>query len=349
MPKIVTACLLYFIVFPTITLASESNAGPTQEVVSSPVADFRIFNAAVEAEHQATVSSQTTGKIIEINFDVDDYVKKGAVLLRLAGKEQKSRLANVQSAMKEAQANAEQAKKEFVRVKSIYAKKLVAKSVLDKATAANKAASARLKAARAKVDEVREQWEHSVIRAPYSGIVVKRFVQVGESVRVGQALMTGLSLEHLRVVVDFPQSLVSKLRHKASLAVISPGDNGKRIPIDAADVTIFPYADTKTYSFRVRLKLPGGLDDFYPGMMVKVALETGRIERIMIPASAVVYRGEVEALYVLGKAGKVFFRQVRVGERQGKRVTILAGLRKGDTLLLDPLKAVSALKSQQTK
>jgi len=348
MPKITSACLLLcFLVLPNLVNAEDADAGPSQTVVAKPFADFRVFNAVIEAEHQTTVSAQTSGRIIEMNFDVDDYVKKGAVLLRLADKEQQSRLSSAQSAMKEAQANAEQAKKEFIRVKSIYAKKLVSKSVLDKATADDQAAAARLKASKSRVEETREQWEHTVVRAPYSGIVVKRFVQIGETARTGQALMTGLSLDHLRVVVDFPQALSKKLRANAGMVVVLP--DGMRVPVDPADVTLFPYADTKTHSLRARLKLPMGLTDLYPGMMVKVAIEMGRTDRIMIPASAIVLRSEVEAVYVQDKAGKVLFRQVRAGERQGKLVVILAGLREGDTLLLDPLKAVSALKSQRAK
>lgn len=348
MYRLPTVCLvLYSFVCSLPVFAEAVDSGPGQVVTLRSFADIRLFNAVVEAEHQSTVSAQTSGRIIEINFDVDDYVKKDSILLRLADKEQKSRLNSAQSSMKEAQANAEQARKEFQRIESIYARKLVSKAVFDKAVSSVKSAEARLKAARARVDEAREQWEHTIVRAPFSGIVVKRFVQVGEATSPGQELMTGLSLDHLRVVVDFPQGLSRRLRNDAGMIVILPG--GMRIPVESSDVTIFPYADIKTHSLRARLKVPMGLTDLYPGMTVKVGIEVGRSDRIMVPLSALVLRGEVEAVYVKDSSGKVLFRQVRAGDRQGNLVSILAGLRVGDVLLLDPLKAVNALKSQRTK
>ncbi len=323
------------------------DAGPSESVQVSTVAQTRVFNGLVEALQQSTVSAQTSGRITEINFDVQDYVQKGQVLMRFSDKEQKSRLDSARSSMKEARANAEQAEKEFTRIKSIYAKKLVAKSALDKAAAANKAASARLKAARAKVAEAQEQWEHTVIRAPYSGIVVKRHVELGESARNGQALMTGLSLDHLRVVVELPQDVSAQARTDKRMFVLWPA--GHRIQIAPANITVFPYADDKTHSFRTRLALPPGLAGLYPGMLIKVGVEVGQSSQILVPATAVVQRSEVMAVYVEDADGKVLFRQVRTGARHGDRIVILAGLREGEKVLLDPFKAVAALKAQRER
>ncbi len=347
MPRFFTIfSLLWFLLSLSSSVHAE-DAGPSETVRAMGVAEVRVFNGLVEAVQQSTVSAQTSGRIIEINFDVQDYVKNGQVLMRFSDKEQKSRLNSVRSSMKEAQANAEQAAKEFQRIKRIYDKKLVAKSALDKAVAANKAAEARLKAARAKVAEAQEQWEHTVVRAPYSGIVVERHVQVGESARSGQALMTGLSLDHLRVVVELPQDVSLPARTDKRMYVMWPAD--KKVRIDPANITIFPYADVKTHSFRARLTLPQGLSGLYPGMLIKTGVEVGKSAQILVPATAVVQRSEVAAVYVQDAAGKVSFRQVRTGRRHEDRISILAGLREGDTLLLDPFKAMNALKAQRAR
>jgi len=342
---VAVSLLLSCLLLPMSALAVD--AGPVELVRASTVPESRVFNGLVEAVQRSTVSAQTTGRITEINFDVQDYVKKGQVLMRLSDKEQKSRLDSARSSMKEALANAEQAEKEFNRIKTIYAKKLVAKSALDKAIAENKAAAARLKASRARVAEAQEQWEHTVVRAPYSGIVVERHVQMGESARSGHALMTGLSLDHLRVVVELPQDVSVKARTDKRMFVIWPA--GQRINIEPANVNIFPYADVQTHSFRARIKLPPGLPGLYPGRMIKAGVEVEQTTQLLVPAVAVVQRSEVAAVYVQDADGKVLFRQVRTGHRQGDRIIILAGLREGEKLLLDPLMAVTALKAQRAR
>jgi RND family efflux transporter MFP subunit len=347
MSRTFTAVSLFFscLLLPVSVLAVD--AGPGELVRTSTVAETRVFNGLVEAVQRSTVSAQTTGRITEINFDVQDYVEKGQVLMRLSDKEQKSRLDSARSSMKEASANAEQAEKEFNRIKSIYEKKLVAKSALDKAIAENKAAEARLKALRAKVAEAQEQWEHTIVRAPYSGIVVERHVQMGETARSGQALMTGLSLDHLRVVVELPQDVSLKARADKRMFVIWPA--GQRISIEPANVTIFPYANVQTHSFSTRIKLPPGLPGLYPGMMIKAGVEVGQTTQLLVPAAAVVQRSEVAAVYVQDAEGKVLFRQVRTGHRHGEHIIIMAGLREGEKVLLDPLKAVAALKAQRAR
>jgi len=342
---IVTCLMLHALLIPFSAFAVD--AGPSLSLTKTTVPETRIFNATLEAVHKTTVSAQTSGRITEINFDVDDYVKKGAVLVRLGDKEQRSRLSSAESNMKEAQANAEQAEKEYLRTKNIFEKKLVAKSSLDKALSEKKAATARLKSSRAKMDEAREQWEHTIVRAPYSGIVVKRFVQLGETASIGKALMTGLSLDHLRAVVDLPQDVAIKVRGLAAMFALLP--DGSQIKVASKDVTVFPFAEEQTHSFRARLILPTGLPDLYPGMMIKVGVEVGQSESMLVPAAAVVLRSEVAAVYIEDAEGKVLFRQVRVGSRVGENISILAGLMPGEKLLLDPLKAVTVLKAQRTR
>lgn len=337
--------LLSSLLIPLAAFALD--AGPSKVVAKTTVKKTRVFHGTLEAVKQSTVSAQTSGRIIEVGFDVDDYVQKDSVLLRLSDREQKSRLESAKSSLKEAQANAEQAQKEYDRIKKIYAQKLVAKSALDKAAAAHKAAAARLKAARARVEEATEQWEQTIVRAPYSGIVTKRFVEMGETASVGQPLMTGISLDHLRAVVDLPQQVAAHLRTNKSLVVML--DSGRQLAIDPEAITVFPYADAETHSFRARFDLPTGIENLYPGMVIKVAIAIGETDAIMIPDTAVVWRSEVAGVYVIDEQGQISFRQVRTGISREGQTEILAGLTAGEKLLLKPQQAVTALKAQRSR
>lgn len=80
------------------------------------VEEERILNAVVEAVHQATISSQTTGRVVKINADVDDTVNKGDILIQFRNKEQKAALNVAQAAFEEAEA-------EYKRTQDIYNKK----------------------------------------------------------------------------------------------------------------------------------------------------------------------------------------------------------------------------------
>ncbi len=305
--------------------AAELQTTPVQQV---QMPKLSIVDATIEAVQQATVSSQVSGRILEINFDVDDYVEKGQVIIRLRDKEQRA-------ALDAAKARYDEAQSEFTRVKEVYAKKLVAKAALDRA-------EAQLKATRAARDQAQEALDHTVIRAPYSGIVVKRLVEVGETARPGEPLMTGLSLEKLRAKVDLPQSLIYTVRqHKEAWAWVGPD---RQTRVKAESLTISPFADPDTHTFLVRVNLPVGDHHIYPGMYTKVAFVTGEATHLIIPVQAVAHRSEVTAVYVKDAKGGLSLRQIRLGDvLPDNQVEVLAGLSVGENVVLDPVAAAAAI------
>ena len=310
--------------------AAESSSVVVKEV---QIPQLRVVDATIEAVQQATVSAQTSGRIIEINVDVDDYVEKGTVILRMRDKEQRA-------AFDAARARFEEAEAEYQRVKDVFEKKLVAQAALDKA-------SAQLKATRAAMEQAKEALDHTEVRAPYSGIVVKRHVEVGETARVGQSLMTGLSLEKLRARVALPQSLINDVR-KFRQAWVWVGQDRQQ-QVQAESLTISPFADEQAHTFLVRVNLPDGEHHVYPGMHAKVAFQTGEESRIVIPDSAVARRSEVTGVYVK-QDSKLTFRYVRLGRIvTDNQVEVLSGLRVGETIMLDPIAATVSVKSTENQ
>lgn len=294
----------------------------------------RIWDGVIEAVNQATLSAQTGGRVLELPFDVDDYVPAGAVVARFTDVEQQSAQRRAQATLAAAESTAREADADYERIREIYARKLVAKAQLDQATARRDSARAALESARAALRESAEQVDYTVIRAPYSGILTKRHVQVGETVRPGQALVSGISLGELRVEVQVPQSDVAAIRQHRQAAVILDAQGGERL--EAKEVVVYPNADPQTHSFRVRLELPARETGLHPGMTVKVAFTVGEAQRLLVPASALLQRSEVRAVYVLDAQG-VALRQVRTGHRYGDRIEILAGLAEGERIASDPV------------
>ena len=312
------------------------------------VATQRRFDAQVEAVHKSTITAQLSERITAINFDVDDYVEQGTVLIRFNDVQQRALLDQADAGLREASVASKDAETELARIRDIYAKKLVAKATLDKANANYKGALARETRAKARLKEATEQFEKTVVRAPYSGIVTQRHVEIGEIPSAGKPLMTGLSLNRLRVVADVPQRFISILRGGCCPArIILP--TGQTQSISTKKLTIFPIADSKSHSFKIRVDLDEGQHGLYPGMFVKLVLDVDTQKRLMIPATSLVHRGEVTGVYILTDAD-VVFRLVKVGRiHDDGRVEIHAGLEEGEQIALNPITAGILLKEQITQ
>jgi RND family efflux transporter MFP subunit len=323
-------------------------AGAPLEVVQAEYRDVpreEAFDAVLEAVNQSTVAAQTSGRVVAVNFDVNDFVSKGDVLLRIDETTPLAQVDAAQGELREAQARASEAQAELERIKGVYEKKLVAKADLDRASANLKAAKARLESARARSKQAREHLSFTEVRAPYSGIVTKRHVEIGETVSPGQALMTGFSLEQIRAAANVPQELLDKLRDQVKARVFLTTLGGREIT--ATRLTFFPFADPVSHTFTVRAELPAEEQGAYPGMFAKVVFQTGQDRRLLVPARAVAHRSEVAAVYAVSPEGKLSFRQVRVGRpRDNATVEILAGLEPGEQVALDPIRAGVLLKEQ---
>ncbi len=300
------------------------------------------FDGVVEAVNQSTVAAQTSGRVVALLFDVGDEVEKGAVIVRLTDTQQSARVDVAEGALAEAKARLEEARLAYTRAKDVYAKKLIAKAQFDAAAANFESARARQETAQAAVAEAREGLAYTVVRAPYAGIVAVRHVQLGETVGPGAPLMSGLSLDQLRVVVEVPQQHIHPLRAHQKARVILPGERS----IETTALRIPPSADPVTHTFRVRATLPPAVTGIFPGTLVKVAFVSGEQERLLVPDSAVVRRGEVTAVYVLDDAGRVGFRYLRTGPSRNGRVAVLAGLTAGERVATDPIAAGIAYKNQ---
>lgn len=306
---------------------------PTATAQRAAVQQERSYDGTVEAERRSTVSAQVSARIEEVPFDVDDYVERGDIIVQFRDRPVAAQLKQAEAAEQEARARLAEARANHGRIQQLFQQGRVSRADMDRITADLQSAEARVKAAEGALLAARESFENTVVRAPFSGIVVERHVEIGEMATVGAPLMTGLSLEHLRVAVDIPQSDIGALRSDGEARIDLP--SGGSLP--AESIRVFPYADPSTHTFRVRLRLAEGQHGIYPGMWVKVRFLTGEEQALLVPQSAVVQRSELTAVYVLGEDGVPRLRQVRLGRVQSDgRVAILAGLDDGERVVTDP-------------
>jgi RND family efflux transporter MFP subunit len=324
---------------PAPSRQTKSQALESVTVESARIAVERKLDGVIEAVNQGTVAAQTSGRVTAILYDVNDFVPAGAVIVQLRSAEQKTGLLQAEAALREATAREAEIQTRYQRIADMYDRKVVPKATLDETAANRDAAVARLGAARAAVDSAREGVAYTEVRAPYAGVVTKRLVQVGETVSPGTPLMSGLSLQFLRVTVEVPQSIVAQIRRIKKAAVYV---DGRRI--EATSVTVFMEGSSPSNTFRARLEMPENATDLYPGMFVKAGFVVGEADRLLVPAASLVERSEVTAVYVLDPGGRTSMRQVRIGDRFGNAVEILAGLAPGERIATDPLAAMKELK-----
>jgi len=300
----------------------------------------RVWDGRVEAVNQATVSAQTSGRIAELPFDVNDYVEAGDVLMRFTDTEQKAALARAEAALQEANARLAEANQEYERFSKMIENNSVSQARFDQSRANRDAARARLNAARSGVETANEQLEYTVIRAPYAGIVSKRHVELGELVSPGQPVISGLSLQSLRVNVDVPQSMFHSVRTIGKAFVYVDDER-----IGAESMTFFPVADSAANTFRVRVNLPDGAATLYPGIFIKVGFVVGETQRLLVPQKAIVRRSELSGIYVVD-GDFVSLRQVRLGRKFADSVEVIAGLSEGESVATDPVAAGIFLKER---
>ena len=296
--------------------------------------------AVIEAVRQSTVSSQIQGRIVELNFDVGDVVKQGEVIVRIDERQVGQAAAASTAQVGEAQAALSNARAQYERTKQLFAQNFISRAALDKAESDYRAAQARVSALLAGAAQAQTEKSFATIVAPYSGVVSARHVELGEMATPGKALMTGFDPSTLRVVANVPQARIGAIQALGRARVEVPS-LGKWVEVKR--MTVLPTADPRTHTTRVRLELPEDLRGVVPGLYARAHFVTGSALRLLAPRAAVFHRSELTAVYVVGVIGEdgwLQLRQVRLGAAGDEHsVEILAGLKPGERVALEPMKA----------
>jgi RND family efflux transporter MFP subunit len=306
----------------------------------------RSWDGVVEAVQQATLDAQTAGRVTMVNVDVNDTVGSGQVLLRLTAVEQQAGANTARAQLQAAQAMAAEAEANYRRYAALSDGQFVSRAQIDQARAARDSAIAARNAAQAQLAQAGQQAAYTVVRAPFAGVVSARLVEPGEAVAPGQPLLSVHAPGALRVQVLVPQSEAAAIRN-AGRAQVVVGDGRT---MEATSVTVFPAADAATHSVAVRVDLPDLDDPPAPGTTARVVFPIAgdpSATSLLVPGGAIVQRGEISGVYVLA-GDRLSLRQVRLGQRLGDEVEVIAGLKAGERVVADPVAALQALVAQRT-
>ena len=318
-------------------LANAQAALETAEVQYRDVDLTYAAEAVVEAVRQSTVSDQVTGRIVDLNYDVGDSVRKGQVIVRIDESEARQVVAGSEAQVAQAEAALENARIELERTRQLAEQNFISQAALDKAEAEFRVAQAQLRAARAGAGQAATTKSYTVVTAPYSGVVSARHVELGEMATPGKPLMTGFDPADMRVIASVPQYKLAEVRAGGRAMVEFPS---RQKWVQARSITVLPAAEARSHTTQVRVDLPSNVEGVYPGLFARAYFAVGRARKLVAPVSAVIRRSEMAGVYVVNAQGEVRLRQVRLGEPTGQGdIEILAGVSAGEKVALDPVKA----------
>jgi RND family efflux transporter MFP subunit len=325
-----------------LAVAGLSPAQPlTAAVELREVDEVYAADAVIESVRQATVSAQIAGVLTQLAVDAGDRVRRGQLLARIDTREADANVATAGAGVARAEAALAQAQLEYERTRSLVGQNFLSQAALDKAEADLKTARAALDAARAGSTQAVTGRSFAELRAPIDGVVSRRLMELGELATPGSGVVEIHDPTALRAVGTIPQYVLPRTA-RVERAEIELPSVGKRVK--AVKVTVLPAADPRLLSTQVRADLPGDAPaGIVPGTAAKVLVPIGRSRKLVVPAAAVVRRGELTAVYVLADSTRQL-RQVRVGNRvDGDAVEVLAGLSAGERVAVDPSRGTGAI------
>jgi RND family efflux transporter MFP subunit len=305
----------------------------------------------LEALRQSTLAAQIGGNVLSLAVKAGDRVKAGQAIARIDERDTAAGLASADAGVAQADAAARAARMHLDRTRELRAQGFVSQAALDLAQSQHDAAAAGLTQARAGRAQAALARGFAAVVAPFDAVVLATHVEAGDLAAPGRPLVTLYVPGQMRAVVDLPASMSALARAASRVEVQLPAVDGAAGSADRRWVapsarTELPAADAVSQTVEWRLDLaPADSAGLRPGQAVAVRFAdappraSDAAARPVIPRAAVLRRGELTAVYAVSE-GRFVLRAVRLGAEQGSDgVEVLAGLRPGERIALDPVRA----------
>lgn len=307
---------------------------------------FETAVGSVEPIHESSLSARILSRIIELELTAGQSVTEGQVLVRLDDTDLKARQAQATAAYDAAMATQNQAATEFQRAQSLRANNVISQSELDTAEANFLTAQAGVQRADQAVNEAKAVLEYATIRAPFSGIIVDKRVESGDTVTPGQVLLTLYDPTRMQLVASVREGLASKLEvgQRVSARLESLDHE-----CDATISEVVPQANIGSRSFLVKVTgpCPPGI---YSGVFGRLLIPIESEKVTLVPEAAILRVGQL-TMVDLVEGEHVRRQMVRLGRTfdgasvatgvSGGDVEVLSGVEPGDTVLVFPKSEVT--------
>lgn len=323
---------LSFTKYHQIEAASHMSMQPPPEAVTTIVTKQEKWPATLDvigtvvAVQGVTVSADLPGTVARIAFESGKSVKAGDVLVELDTRQEQAQLA------------AAEAQRELARVNFERTQELVKEGVSARVEADN--VTAQKNVTEAQVGEIRATIARKTIRAPFSGILGLRQINLGQYLSAGEAIVPLQSLNPIYVNFGVPQQAAAQVHVGRILKVTSNDASGGRFMGRVTAIDSIVNEATRNVQVQTTLANPEG--KLHPGMFVQVAVTTGADQSVIaLPASAINYAPYGDSVYIVSDlkdpSGKTFrgVRQqfVKLGGTRGDQVAVISGVNPGDEVV----------------
>ena len=313
-------------------IAEGASYQPPPEAVTTIVAKAESWPSTLNAVGSVApvqgvmVSADLAGMVERITFDSGRAVRAGDVLVELNTRQERAQLAAVE-------ADRNLAKLNFDRMQGLLKEQVISKAEFDRATSDQAQTEAR-------VNEIRAAIERKTIRAPFSGILGIRQVNLGQYLRDGDPVVELQSLSPIYVNFDVPQQEVANVRVGRSVRITTAGAGGPGVT--GRVTAINSVVNEATRNVQVQATLDNRDGALRPGMFVQTEVVTGASQQVIaLPASAVSYAPFGDSVFIVtdlkGPNGEPYrgVRQqfVKLGSTRGDQVAILSGVNPDDEVV----------------
>lgn len=284
-------------------------------------------------DREVVVSAQVTGIVMELKADVGTKMAGGAALVRLDPTDYALALNEAEANLLAAQARLSAAEKSFARAKRLLPEKAISQELFDGAEAEYRTSRASASQLTAAADIARQRLNKTTINAPFDGRVVQRFVELGQNVAAGEAVMGIADMRAMRVKIHINENDYLHLDMDDPVTVVVEAFSDQ--PFAGRIDKIGIQADARTNTFEVEILLDNPRFTFKAGLTARVAIQTELIHQaVMIPQDSVLFREDRKEVFVVEQGGRSAVREVKLGETAGSDVRILQGLQGGDVLVV---------------
>jgi len=285
---------------------------------------------------QAPIAARASGYLKRWTHDIGSRVQAGELLAEIDTPEIDQQLQQAQAARDQAAASLDLAHSTVERWEALRRKDVVSQQELDERRSAEVQARANLAAADANVQRLRQLEGFKRITAPFSGVLTRRNVDVGDLIDsgAGRPLFLMAQTDPLRVYVNVPQSSAQLVKPGQEVVVTQAELRARRFPGKVAHIAGAIDPATRTMQAEITLPNPEGV--LLPGAYVQVALPLTASASLSIPSNTLLFRGEGTRVAVIDGQGKVTLHAVTLGRNNGTSVEVTSGLQANDRLVLNP-------------
>ena len=309
-----------------------SSFQPPPSAITTTVAKKEIWPSTLNvvgtmtAIHGVTVSADLPGTVDQIKFDSGKWVQAGDVLIELDTRQERAQLAAME-------AQRDLTKINYARMQQLVNEGVISRSDYDKATADQKAADAN-------AAEVRAAIARKTIRAPFSGVLGIRQVNLGQYLAAGSPIVPLQSLNPIYVTFSVPQQAIAHVQVGHTVRVASEDLAGLAFTgrVNALDSVV----DQNTRNVQVQATLNNPQGKLRPGMFVQVEVGVGAQRSLIpLPASAISYAPFGDSVFVVtdmkdpkGQTYRGVRQQfVKLDGARGDQVGVVSGINPGDEIV----------------